>query len=69
MKKTIDRYIQDINLPKKSFFDEQINTAVAAMVQNDERIYRVRKDIAKQRKRACTLLIEGFVSDLLHPLR
>jgi len=60
MQKTIDRYIQDIHLPRKTFFKEQINTAVGAIIENDERIYKVRKDIARQRKIACSMLIEGL---------
>jgi len=58
--KTIDRYIQDIHLPRKTFFEEQIRTAVGAIIQNNERVYKVRKDTARQRKVACTMLIEGL---------
>lgn len=60
MYKTIDRYIQDIQLPRKTFFEEQIRTAVGAIIQNNEPIYRIRKDTARQRKIACTMLIEGL---------
>jgi hypothetical protein len=60
MQKTIDRYIQDIHLPRKTFFEEQIHTAVGVIIQNSERVYRVRKETAKQQKIACTMLIEGL---------
>jgi hypothetical protein len=60
MQKTIDRYLQDVHLPRKTFFKEQINTAVGAIIQNDEQVYKVRKDIDRQRKIACSMLIEGL---------
>ena len=60
MQKTINRYIQDIHLPRRTFFEEQIHAAVGVIIQNNERIYKVRKDTAKQRKIACTMLIEGL---------
>lgn len=60
MQKTIDRYIQDIRLPRRSFFEKQIHTAVEAIVNNTESIYKIRKDTSSQRKIACTMLIEGL---------
>lgn len=60
MQKTIDRYLQDIHLPRNTFFKEQIHTAVGVIIQNNERVYRVRKDTARQQKIACTMLIEGL---------
>ena len=60
MQKTLDRYIQDIHLPRKTFFKEQINTAVDAIIQNGERVYKVRKETVRQQKIACAMLIEGL---------
>ena len=60
MQKTIDRYLQDIQLPRMTFFEEQINAAVGVIIQNNVGVYKVRKDTARQRKIACTMLIEGL---------
>jgi len=60
MQKTIDRYIQDIHLPRKTFFEEQISISVEAIAHSTKPIYKIRKDTSRQRKIACTLLIEGL---------